>query len=188
MNTRRWLLMLLASALVCACTIPPVPNPSPGLTGTNAPVMLMLTAVIIQPAATLALLPTLAPAAAPPVCTPNVTANTMINVRNGPGTVYSIIGSLNEGQGATVAGKNVEGTWWYILYPSAPDGHGWVAGSFTTSDCISLSLPVIPSSSLPVPFVAAIINVVVHVDPEEVNVPGCGGHLDVVPGRMYHLP
>jgi uncharacterized protein YraI len=140
--------------------------------------MLMPTAVIIQPAATLALLPTLAPAAAPPVCTPNVTANTMINVRNGPGTVYSIIGSLNEGQGATVAGKNVEGTWWYILYPSAPDGHGWVAGSFTTSDCISLSLPVIPSSSLPVPFVAAIINVVVHVDPEEVNVPGCVGETE----------
>ncbi len=175
MNTSRWLLMLLTSALLWACTTPPVPSPSPGPAGTSTPATPAPIAGIIQPTATLALLPTLAPATAPPVCTPQVTANTMVNVRNGPGAVYSIIGSLNEGQVATVAGKNAEGTWWYILLPSVPDGHGWVADSVTTSDCISLSLPVIPTSSLPAPFVAAIINVVVSVDPGEVNVPGCVG-------------
>jgi len=175
MNIRRWPLMLLASMLVSACTTPPVPSPSPGPTGTSSPAAALPTAVLIRPTATPVPLPSLAPAGAPPGCTPQVTANTMINVRTGPGTIHGIIGSLNEGQGATVDGKNVEGTWWYIEYPSAPDAHGWVAGSVTTSSCISPSLPVIPASSLPAPFVAAITNVVVSVDPTEVDVPGCVG-------------
>ena len=80
-----------------------------------------------------------------------------------------------EGQAATVDGKNVEGTWWYIVFSASADGHGWVAGSVTTSNCIPTSLAVIPASSLPAPFVAAINDVVVSVDPAEVSVPGCAG-------------
>jgi len=99
----------------------------------------------------------------------------MINVRNGPGTTYSVIGSLNERQVAAVDGKNVEGTWWYIVFAASPDGHGWVAGSVTTSNCIPSSLAVIPAASLPTQFVAAINDVVVSVDPAEVSVPGCSG-------------
>jgi uncharacterized protein YraI len=130
----------------------------------------------IQPTATLALAPTVP--AASPQCTPQVTADTLVNVRNGPGTNYSIVGSLNEGQAATVDGRNDEGTWWYIQYPSTPDAHGWVADSVTTSNCILPSLTVIPASSLPTPFVAAITNVVVSVDPSEINVPGCVGEAE----------
>jgi hypothetical protein len=99
----------------------------------------------------------------------------MINVRNGPDTNYSVIGSLTERQVATVDGKNVEGTWWYIAFAASPDGHGWVAGSVTTSNCIPDSLAVIPAASLPAQFVAAINDVVVSVDPAEVSVPGCAG-------------
>jgi uncharacterized protein YgiM (DUF1202 family) len=175
MYTRPWPLTLLASALLWACATPAVPSPSTGPIGSSAPPTALPTAGIIQPTATLVPLPTLAPSPAPGLCTPQVTANTVINVRNGPGTIYSVIGSLNAGQPATVDAKNVEGTWWYILYPAASDGHGWVAGSVTTSSCVSASLPVIPASSLPAPFVAAITNVVVSVDPAEVNVPGCVG-------------
>jgi hypothetical protein len=89
--------------------------------------------------------------------------------------MYSVIGSLNERQVATVDGKNVEGTWWRIQYAGASDGHGWVAGSVSTSNCIPDSLAVIPASSLPTPFVAAINDVLVSVDPAEVSVPGCAG-------------
>jgi hypothetical protein len=99
-------------------------------------------------------------------------------VRNGPGTIYSIIGSLSEGQRAEVDGKNDEGTWWHITFPSAPDGHGWVADSVTTAECFLPSLSVVPASSLPTPFVAAITNVVVSVDPSEINVPGCVGEAE----------
>jgi uncharacterized protein YraI len=176
MNTNRWLLTSIAWVLVSACATPPTAS-SPVQPTASPPPAIPATATI-QPSTTPALLPTMPTAAASPACTPQVTANTFVNVRNGPGTNYGIVGSLNEGQAATVDGKNEDGTWWYIQYPSTPDAHGWVADSITTANCIEPSLSVIPASSLPTPFVAAITNVVVSVDPSEINVPGCVGEAE----------
>lgn len=175
MNTRQWSLMLLASAWVSACTAPPAASPSPESTGIAAPQDTPPTAAILAPTATLVQLPTLPPGSVPSLCTPQVTANSMVNVRNGPGTNYSVVGSLMEGQTAPVEGKNEAGTWWYIVYSATADGHGWVAGSVTSANCLEASLPVIPASSLPAPFLAAIVDVAVSVDPSEVDVPGCVG-------------
>jgi hypothetical protein len=175
MNTCRRLLTCLAWVPVAACTTPPTETPLIQPTTASAPPTAIAVTATISPTATAALVPTVPAATAPPACMPQVTASTIVNVRKGPGTTYSIIGSLNEGQGATVEGQNEAGTWWYIQYPSAADGHGWVADSVTTSNCIPPSPRIIPASSLPAPFVAAITNVEVSVDPSEINVPGCVG-------------
>jgi len=83
-------------------------------------------------------------------CVPTVVANSPINVRSGPGTVYEpAIGSLNLGESAGVAGKNAEGTWWYINFPANSGGHGWVAASVVTASCIPTSLAIIAAPPLP---------------------------------------
>ena len=175
MNARRIAWLLLAASLISACASPPAaPTPEPP-TEAPAPAALAPTAVILQPTATLIPLPTAAPVLAPLACSPEVTANTIVNVRNGPGMIYSIIGSLAQGATSRVDGKIADGSWWYILLPSVPGGHGWVAGSVTTTNCMTPSLPVIDASALPAPYAAAVTNVEVSVDPSEIDVPGCVG-------------
>ena len=90
---------------------------------------------------------------APPAtqCNPIVVANSAINVRSGPGTVYNVIGSVNQAGSATVAGKSADGTWWYIDFPGVAGGHGWVSGTVVTASCIPASLAVIAAPPTPLP-------------------------------------
>jgi uncharacterized protein YraI len=48
-----------------------------------------------------------------------------MNVRSGPGTNYPVVGAGTVGQSTRVTGRNADGTWLQIEYPSA-DGIGWV--------------------------------------------------------------
>lgn len=176
MKKRRSMWLLLILALASACTAPSTPTAAPEPTATPVPPepVVQPTAVLL-PTQTLIPLPTAALAPLPSACSPQVTAATIVNVRNGPGMIYSIVGSLGEGETAQVDGKNADGTWWRILVPSSPDGHGWVAGSVTTTSCMNPSLPVVAVSSLPAPYQAAVTNVVVAVDPAEWTLSECGG-------------
>lgn len=92
---------------------------------------------------------TVAPSATP--CTPTAVANSAVNVRSGPGTVYNIVGSLNQGTSATVSGKSSDGTWWYIDFPAAAGGRAWVSGSVVTASCIPASLVVVAAPPTPLP-------------------------------------
>ena len=178
MNEHRFLLVLLAATLAVGCTARPTPTAAPEPVEAIPAQVEAPTAVIVVVTATALPLPTLPQAAVPALCSPQVTANSTVNVRNGPSTSHSIIGSLNQGETRSVDAKNAAGTWWRIVYAGAADGHGWVAASVTTPDCIPANMPVISASSLPVPFVAAVTNVAVSVDPPEMNVPGCTGEID----------
>ncbi|MCA2002890.1 MAG: hypothetical protein LDL51_13580, partial [Chloroflexi bacterium] len=89
-------------------------------------------------------------AAAATVCAPTVTANTVANVRSGPGQVYNVIGSLPEGGTAKVAGKNFDGTWWYIEFAGGSGGFAWIAGSVTSAACIPDTLPSIAAPPTPI--------------------------------------
>jgi hypothetical protein len=82
----------------------------------------------------------------PTQCTPLVTANVVANVRSGPDTAYDVIGSLAQGQTATVVGRNDAYTWWYIDYSG---GHAWIAGSVTTSACVPAVVQVVAAPPLP---------------------------------------
>jgi uncharacterized protein YraI len=54
-----------------------------------------------------------------------------INVRSGPGTIlYDVIGSMQPGESAKALGVSPGHEWVKIVFPSGPDGVGWVYGSF----------------------------------------------------------
>jgi uncharacterized protein YgiM (DUF1202 family) len=75
-------------------------------------------------------LPTPTPAGQQPAGSdPMVMALVGLNVRSGPGTGYPVIGRLVEGQTAPITGRNPQGTWWQIVYPSDQGQRGWISGS-----------------------------------------------------------
>jgi hypothetical protein len=96
-----------------------------------------------QPTATFTLTPT--------PCSPTAIANTNANVRSGPGTVYPSVDAITSGTSVSIAGKNDEGTWWYIAYPSASGGHAWIAMSVVTASCVPASVAVIVAPPTPLP-------------------------------------
>ena len=73
---------------------------------------------------------------------PSVTATALLNVRSGPGTQYPSYGLLQPGQSALAVGTNADGTWYAIDVPPAPDGIGWVAAEYVTTENVE-GLPVI---------------------------------------------
>ncbi len=84
-------------------------------------------------------------------CTPTVTANTPVNIRSGPGTVYNTIGAIPQGGSAPVTGKNADGTWWVISLAAGAGGQGWVAASVVTASCIPTGLVVVAAPPTPLP-------------------------------------
>jgi len=65
-----------------------------------------------------------------------------INVRNGPGTTYDILGILNPNDVVFMTGKSPSGAWIQIEYTNTPDGKGWAASEFLKIEDAE-SLPVI---------------------------------------------
>ncbi len=179
MNQRGSKLVLLAVLLILACNFPVtisgvvIATETPvagepvdvGVTpGINAPEVASATPTVVIPSAT--------------TCTPRLTANSPVNVRWGPGTEYEAIGALNTGQAASIDGKNADGTWWYIVFPSGPSGHGWVAASVTTATCNAATVGVVaapPTPVVPTEVVAQVIGATVWVDPSTIGVAGCMG-------------
>lgn len=82
-------------------------------------------------------------------CSPIVTANTDANVRSGPGQVYNKLGFIQQGGTAPVAGRNSNGTWWYIQFAAGSGGYAWIAESVTTAACIPDTLAVIAAPPTP---------------------------------------
>ncbi|MCY4092009.1 MAG: hypothetical protein OXF62_14420 [Caldilineaceae bacterium] len=56
------------------------------------------------------------PPAVTPTLKPVVTTNSDMNVRSGPGTNHSIVGTASTGQQYAIAGKNWAGNWWEVEY------------------------------------------------------------------------
>jgi uncharacterized protein YgiM (DUF1202 family) len=88
-----------------------------------------------------------------PPQSPMVTATVDANVRNGPGTDYSIVGMLTEGATAPVIGRNADSSWWQINYQGTT---AWIAGSVTTANTTAYNAPLAsapppPPTSTPVP-------------------------------------
>jgi len=160
MNRKRIIFTIIALWLaIVNCNLPggqttqePPPPPAADLAGTitamaSMPLVVTTAApqeIIAQATVTITVTPT--------QCVPIIVANSPVNVRSGPGTVYEPpIGALNLGESAGVAGKNAEGTWWYINFPANSGGHGWVSVSVVTASCIPTSLAVVAAPPTPLP-------------------------------------
>jgi uncharacterized protein YraI len=65
-----------------------------------------------------------------------------INVRSGPGTSFNSLGTLNAQDVANLTGKDSNGTWLQIEFPSGPDGKGWVNAAFVRATGVE-KLPII---------------------------------------------
>ncbi|MCB0211210.1 MAG: SH3 domain-containing protein, partial [Anaerolineae bacterium] len=84
----------------------------------------------------------------PPPSVAQLTVNTDLNVRSGPGVQYDIIGVLLYGQSVEITGRNADGTWWQILYPSARSDYGWVSAQFATAENIE-NVPIVTAPPAP---------------------------------------
>jgi uncharacterized protein YraI len=96
----------------------------------------LLIAVVL--AVVLAVLPAAVARSAP---ANTVTAKYALNVRSGPGTGYTVIGTLNAGATVPVTGRNASSTWLQIEH--RPGASGWVAAWLVTPNGDIASLPVI---------------------------------------------
>jgi len=69
--------------------------------------------------------------------------NQQLNIRGGPGTSFGSIGILNTNDVVDLTGKNKDGSWLQIDFPTGPDGKGWVNATFVKADSILDVLPII---------------------------------------------
>jgi hypothetical protein len=81
------------------------------------------------PQAAATITPTVEPTATAAAQVAEVVVNSQINIRQGPGTNYNIIGAANQGERFPVTGKNQAGDWWQINYRGQA---GWVFGQLVT--------------------------------------------------------
>lgn len=99
--------------------------------------------------------PTAAAPAAPVAA--QVTTNDIVNIRSGPGTGYSLVGSAQVGEKFPVTGKNQAGDWWQINYNGQT---GWIFGQLVTASgtegvAVAQNIPALPTpapaTATPVP-------------------------------------
>jgi uncharacterized protein YraI len=102
--------------------------------------------LVVQPSPTPEPLPTDTPAPASPM----VIVQQNMNVRGGPGTNYPVVGSATQGDNSKMTGRNDDGSWIQVEYPSA-DGKGWVYTSLVDVSGDASSLPVAQASMDPLP-------------------------------------
>ena len=119
---------------------PVVPTPAPTVAPTAAPT----TAATAVPTVAPTPLPTVQPTPAVPIAV--ITAVT-VNVRSGPGTDYTPVGSLVAGQTCAVIGRNQAATWWQLSCPGATSG--WVFGELLALAGPVSTVPVAQSAPPP---------------------------------------
>jgi len=143
--------LLAVWLIILSCNLPTGRSAS---TPTVTATIVGQTATTPTPGATLTVAPTSTPlptetvAIPPTACIPNVTSTTPVNIRSGPSTVFTAVGALSPGTSAQVAGKNTDGTWWYINYTG---GNGWVSASVVTAACVPSSITIVASPPTPLP-------------------------------------
>ncbi len=61
---------------------------------------------------------------------PTLSTGQIVNVRQGPGTAYSVVGQLTPGLSYTITGKNEAGDWWEV---EASGTRGWIIGQLVST-------------------------------------------------------
>ena len=90
---------------------------------------------------------------------PIIVASSSLNIRNGPGTVYSIVGALDAGAQAEIIAKNAPADWWQIVLAGGQEG--WVYGPLVEAAgdvegvAVAADIPEPPPTFTPAPVVEA---------------------------------
>lgn len=75
----------------------------------------------------------------------------VLNVRKGPGTNYPVIGQLQQNDVVEIVGKNADGSWLRIVYPSGTIGRGWIFALYAQVRGSPASIPVVETPPPPGP-------------------------------------
>lgn len=86
---------------------------------------------------------TLTPAAKGPL----VTAKNNVNLREGPGTNYAVVGSLKGGESLEVVGRNSDSSWWQV---SGDKGLAWVSAGVVAITGTVDGVGIVTSNAVPV--------------------------------------
>ena len=74
------------------------------------------------------------------------------NVRSGPGTTFTKIGEVQQGQSFEITGKNQAGTWWQFSFNGRP---AWISGEMVSANAAAQNVQVIaiaaPPTAVPQP-------------------------------------
>ena len=76
-----------------------------------------------------------------------------VNVRNGPGSIYSFLGTHENGAVVDVIGKQYSTggeLWWLIIFPAGPQGQGWIPASYTNAQNVD-NIPWVATPATPTP-------------------------------------
>ena len=68
------------------------------------------------------------------------------NVRSGPGTTFTKIGEVQQGQSFEITGKNQAGTWWQFSFNGRP---AWISGEMVSANVAAQNVQVIASLRRP---------------------------------------
>jgi hypothetical protein len=85
----------------------------------------------------------------PEEVSPEVKATADVNISAGPGPRYPRVGLLRSGDTAPVVGKNSDGTWWQIAYPTGPSGLAWIPNVSVTPNPAAMNVPAVSAPPLP---------------------------------------
>jgi hypothetical protein len=126
--------------LACMCNLGPSLVAAP----TSEPYQYQYPTALLQPQP-------LNPVTLPTTCNPIITANMNVNIRKGPSKTFDSVGVLDTGNYMSVVGMSESqyGEWWYVAYPPATSGYGWVWGDAVTPSCIPTNLQVIAAPPTP---------------------------------------
>ncbi len=75
----------------------------------------------------------------------------IVNVRNGPGTTYGLVGAAEANQTFDIIGKNAAGDWWQVCCVNGQEA--WIFGELATTEGAE-AVPVV--ADIPAPPVAAV--------------------------------
>ena len=128
------LLTVALSACGASPTATPTPKPTTPATPTVPPTP-------TQPPTPTPIPPTPIPPTPTPV-PPQATATQTVNVRQGPGTNFTIAGKMPKDTSAIVLGKNEDGKWLQVAFPDAAHP-GWISAAFATVTGSIDTLPVV---------------------------------------------
>ena len=74
-----------------------------------------------------------------------------INARSGPASSYQAYGLIDKDQRVNILGQTLNGLWYQVEYPSAPNGVAWISSQYVKLMSNIASLPYFDNSGNPLP-------------------------------------